>query len=117
MMGTTQGESAPSRWGEPLLAVAALPGALAATTLTTLLIFGKMDWDREPGILANVVAFLTVSSPLLILIGMVTLVTAALAMPFVPGRRGRKLVVMALGVVFWGAAFYWLLVPGLIELP
>jgi hypothetical protein len=102
------------RWGEPLLIGAALPGVVAAAALAVLLI--AQSWGGL-GSLAEPLAVLIVASPALAIVGGVTLVAGAIAAPFVPGRAIRRWGALLLGTLAWGAAFYWLSVPGLVDLP
>ena len=82
-----------------------------------MLAFGYLEWPSTLGPFTDLFAWSAIATPLLSLLGQVTLVAAALAAPFVPGRPKYKWGILAIGVVAWGAAFYWLHIPGLIELP
>lgn len=105
------------RWGERLILAAAAPGLLAATVLIIVLTIGHFDWRLSDGLLGNVFAWLAMSTPMLSLLAGVTLVVGAVAAPFLPGRTRYKWIALTLGTMAWGLAFYWLSVPGLIDLP
>jgi hypothetical protein len=105
------------RWGEKLLIVAVAPGAFAAAVLGIGLALGYFQWQPNFGPLEVPLAYAAISTPMLEMLGSLTLVGGALVAPFVPGRAKRKWGILLLGTIAWGAAFYWLHVPGLIELP
>jgi hypothetical protein len=105
------------RWGERLIIAAAAPGVVAGTVLSILLALMHFDLRLSDGLIGNVFAFLAMSTPMLSLIGGVTLVLGAIAAPFIPGRARYKGLAITLGTLLWGLAFYWLSVPGLIDLP
>jgi hypothetical protein len=105
------------RWAERLIIAAAAPGALAGAVLSILLALMQFDLRLSDGLIGNVFAFLAISTPMLSLIGGVTLVLGAIAAPFIPGRARYKWVAITLGTLLWGLALYGLSVPGLIDLP
>ena len=96
---------------------AATPGVVAAAVLSIVLMLGHLDWPLRPGLFGNLVAWLAISTPTLSVLGGATLIGGTLAAPFSPGRPWYKWTTLALGTLAWGLAFYWLSVPGLIELP
>ena len=107
------------RWGERLIMAAAAPGVIAGIVLSVVLALTRLDVRLSDGLVGNVFAFLAMSTPMLSLLGGVTLVLGAIAAPgpFIPGRARRKWIAIAVGTLLWGLAFYWLSVPGLIDLP
>ena len=105
------------RWGERLIMAAGAPGVIAGVILSVVLGLMRFDVRLSDGLVGNVFAFLAMSSPMLSLLGGVTLVLGAIAAPFIPGRARRKWIAIAVGTLLWGLAFYWLSVPGLIDLP
>jgi len=106
-----------TRWGEKLLIAAIAPGAFAGLILSMYLAFVHFRWEPDFGPFATLFAYAAISTPLLTMLGSLTLVAAALFAPFVPGRPKYKWGLLILGTLAWGAAFHWLHVPGLIELP
>jgi hypothetical protein len=85
--------------------------------LGILLVLMRLDVKLTDGPVGNAIAFFAMSTPMLSLLGGVTLVLGAITAPFIPGRARHKWVAIALGTLLWCLAFYWLSVPGLIDLP
>jgi hypothetical protein len=114
---TVSGRTAPARWGEKVVVVAVAPGTIAAVVLSIGLLLQRVDW--VPPLFVGVLglAWLAVLSPTLVLYGVVSLVVATVAAPFLPGRPLFKWGVLITGTLTWGIAFHWLSVPGLIDLP
>jgi hypothetical protein len=105
------------RWGEGLVLTAALPGAVADVVLGIGLTFEYLGWQPNLGPLLYPFVWAAIFSPLLAFDGTLTLVAGVLVAPFVPGRPAYKWGILLVGTIAWGAAFYWLSVPGLIDLP
>jgi hypothetical protein len=104
-------------WGEAIITILALPGAVAAVTLALPFALGPGQVTTVPAPVGEALAWLAVMSPVLSLVGGATLIVGVLLASLVPGRRRVKWIILALGVVLWAATFYALSVPGLIELP
>jgi hypothetical protein len=114
---TVSGRTAPARWGEKVVVIAVAPGIIAAVVLSIGLALERMGWMPPLFIGVPGLAWLAVLSPMLVLFGVVSLVGATVAAPFLPGRPVFKWGVLITGTLTWGIAFYWLSVPGLIDLP
>jgi hypothetical protein len=109
--------TAQSRWGEGVILCAALPGLIAAAILAFGLISERLGWQPRLGPGTIVLAFVAMSSPLLVVLGTLSLIAGTLALRHVPGRSRHKWAILIIGILAWAVAGYWLSVPGLIELP
>jgi hypothetical protein len=105
------------RWGEWLVLVASLPGTVAGVVLGIGLMSEYLGWQPNLGLLVYPFVWTAIFSPLLAFGGTITLIAGVLVAPFVPGRPACKWGILLAGTIAWGAAFYWLSVPGLIDLP
>ena len=105
------------RWGETVALAAVAPGTLAAAVLSVALAFAYWELQPNLGWLGSAFAWAAVATPTLVLLGTLTLLAGVLLTPFTPGRPRHKWCILLVGLVAWGAASYWLSVPGLIELP
>jgi len=97
--------------------VASAPGLVAAATLGLQLAVEELGWQPDLGPFSIPLGWLAVASPVLVLAGTATLVVGTLAARRVPGRPTHKWAILAVGLLAWAVAGYWLSVPGLIELP
>lgn len=117
----TTGSALPSPqrlcWGEGLLLVAVAPGVFCGAVVTLLLTFGHLQWPSTLGPFTDVFTWAAVSTPILVMLGTLTLAGGAVVCPFLPGRPIWKWAILLVGTLAWGLAFYALHVPGLVDLP
>jgi hypothetical protein len=105
------------RWGEALVLASAAPGGIAAAVLGLGLALDRLGWQLNFGPVTPAVAWIAVASPGLVILGSLTLIGGVLAASRVPGRPGYKWGILFAGTLAWGAAAFWLSVPGLVDLP
>jgi hypothetical protein len=117
VLGSVHDRGLEGRWGEGLALLAAAPGFAAAAVLALVLVSERFGWQPHLGPLTDLVAWLAMSSPALVLLGMLTLIGGVLLAGRTPGRASHKWAILIVGTLAWAAATYWLSVPGLIDLP
>jgi hypothetical protein len=101
------------RWGEALVLGSAAPGGIAAAVIGLGLALDRLGWQRD----SPALAWVAISSPALVILGSLTLIGGVLVASRVPGRPRYTWSILIAGILAWGAAAYWLSVPGLVDLP
>lgn len=101
------------RWGEIIVAALCAPALLGGTAAVASAVAQAVDVTIDHQLFAG----LLMTSPMLLLVGAVTLALASLGFLWLPGRRRVKLPLLAAGCVAWVAGFLVVAQFGLLSLP
>jgi hypothetical protein len=105
------------KWGEAILAALCAPAMLGGVTSMIAIAMPPSALTTTPSFIAESFDQLLTMSPVLVLVGAVTVVAGSLLSVWLPGRRRVKLGLLVAGAVAWTIGFALLSQPGLIDLP